>query len=74
MGGCEPPCGCWDLNSGPLEGQSMLLTTEPSLQPHLNNLNRVESLSFWTLSQMGDLHSKDIARIILKYTNVILFQ
>jgi hypothetical protein len=18
-GGCEPPCGCWDLNSGPLE-------------------------------------------------------
>jgi hypothetical protein len=19
--GCEPPCGCWDLNSGPLEEQ-----------------------------------------------------
>ena len=18
-GGCEPPCGCWGLNSGPLE-------------------------------------------------------
>jgi hypothetical protein len=32
--GCEPPCGCWDLNSGPLEEQSVLLTTEPSLQPH----------------------------------------
>jgi len=31
--GCEPPCGCWELNSGPLEEQSMLLTTEPSLQP-----------------------------------------
>jgi hypothetical protein len=28
----EPPCGCWDLNSGPLEEQSVLLTTEPSLQ------------------------------------------
>ena len=27
------PCGCWDLNSGPLEEQSVLLTTEPSLQP-----------------------------------------
>ena len=26
-------CGCWELNSGPLEEQSMLLTTEPSLQP-----------------------------------------
>ena len=32
--GCEPPCGCWGLNSGPLEEQSVLLTTEPSLQPH----------------------------------------
>jgi hypothetical protein len=31
--GCEPPCGCWELNSGPLEEQSVLLATEPSLQP-----------------------------------------
>ena len=30
---CEPPCGCWELNSGSLEEQSVLLTTEPSLQP-----------------------------------------
>ena len=30
--GCEPPCGCWELNLGPLEEQSVLLTTEPSLQ------------------------------------------
>jgi hypothetical protein len=30
---CEPPCGCWELNSGPLEEQSVLLTSEPSLQP-----------------------------------------
>ena len=29
--GCEPPCGCWELNSGPLEEQSVLLTTELSL-------------------------------------------
>jgi hypothetical protein len=33
MDGCEPPCGCWDLNSGPLEEQSTLLTTEPAHQP-----------------------------------------
>jgi hypothetical protein len=33
MDGCEPPCGCWDLNSGPLEDQSVLLTAEPSHQP-----------------------------------------
>jgi hypothetical protein len=31
--GCEPPCGCWDLNSGSLKEESVLLTTEPSLQP-----------------------------------------
>jgi hypothetical protein len=23
---CEPLCGCWELNSGPLEEQSVLLT------------------------------------------------
>ena len=33
MDGCEPPCGCWGLNSGPLEEQSVLLTAEPALQP-----------------------------------------
>jgi hypothetical protein len=32
MDGCEPLCGCWNLNSGPSEEQSVLLTTEPSLQ------------------------------------------
>jgi hypothetical protein len=36
MDGCEPPCGCWDLNLGPLEEQSVLLTTEPSHQPRFN--------------------------------------
>ena len=24
--GCEPPCGCWDLTSGPSEEQSGALT------------------------------------------------
>jgi hypothetical protein len=33
MDGCEPPCGCWDLNSGPSEEQSVLPTAEPLLQP-----------------------------------------
>ena len=31
--GYEPPCGCWELNSGPQKEQSVLLTSEPSLQP-----------------------------------------
>ena len=30
---CELPCGCWELNPGPLEEQSVLLTTGPSHQP-----------------------------------------
>uniref|UniRef100_A0A8C6IH03 Uncharacterized protein n=1 Tax=Mus spicilegus TaxID=10103 RepID=A0A8C6IH03_MUSSI len=33
--GCEPSSGCWELNSGPLEEQSVFLTSEPPLQPAL---------------------------------------
>jgi hypothetical protein len=29
--GCEPPCGCLEVNSGPLEKQSVLLPAETSL-------------------------------------------
>jgi hypothetical protein len=32
-GVCEPPCGCWDLNSGPAEEQSVFLPAEPPHQP-----------------------------------------
>jgi hypothetical protein len=39
--GCEPPCGCWELNSGPLEEQSVLLTTEPSLHPQCLRIFKV---------------------------------
>lgn len=31
----ERSCGCWELNSGPLQKQYTILTTEPSLQPLL---------------------------------------
>ena len=31
-GGCEPPCRCWEPNSGPLQEQQMLLTAKPSFQ------------------------------------------
>lgn len=30
--GCQPLCGCWDLNSDPLEEQPMFLPAEPFLQ------------------------------------------
>jgi hypothetical protein len=37
--GCEPPCGCWELNSGPLEEQPVPLTAEPSLSLLICNYN-----------------------------------
>jgi hypothetical protein len=45
--GCEPPCGFWDLNSGPLEEQSVLLTDEPSLQPQALLSTTFHVISFW---------------------------
>ena len=30
--GCEPPCGYWELNRGPLKDHYVFLTSEPSLQ------------------------------------------
>lgn len=30
---CEPPCGSWIANPGPLQEQQALLTTEPVLAP-----------------------------------------
>jgi hypothetical protein len=33
IGGYKSPCGCWELNLGPLEEQPVLLTTETPLQP-----------------------------------------
>jgi hypothetical protein len=38
--GYKPPCGCWQLNSGPLEEQSVLLTDEPPLQPMKKNYEK----------------------------------
>jgi hypothetical protein len=40
-GGCESPCGCWDLNSGLSEEQSVLLLAEPSHQPETEILNHL---------------------------------
>jgi hypothetical protein len=30
---CDLPCKCWELNLGPLEEQTVLLTTESSPAP-----------------------------------------
>jgi hypothetical protein len=52
--GCEPPCGCWELNSGPLKEQSGLLPADPSLQPLFNTFGTGrsdESLPQMSLTQ-----------------------
>jgi hypothetical protein len=43
--GCEPPGGYWELNSGPLKEQPVLLTAEPSLQPHMKENFKVSEMS-----------------------------
>jgi hypothetical protein len=44
--GCEPLCGCWELNSGPLEEQTVLFIAESSLQPLNFSLFRDYFISF----------------------------
>jgi hypothetical protein len=34
--GCEPPCGCWEPNPGPLQEQQELLTAEPPIPPQIH--------------------------------------
>ena len=34
----ELPCGCWEVNPGPLEEQPVFLTTEQSLQPQIPSI------------------------------------
>jgi len=46
--GCEPPSDCWELNSAPMEGQPVFLTTEPSLQS-ITSLSQMTFFSHNTL-------------------------
>jgi hypothetical protein len=68
MDGCEPPCGCWDLNSGPSEEQSVLLMAEPSLHPPHSNF-----LFHHALKSM--IHKEKVDVVIFKvfshYTDII---
>lgn len=34
LDGCEPGCGCWEVNLVLLKEQPLLLTAKPPLQPH----------------------------------------
>jgi hypothetical protein len=47
-------CGGWELDSGPLEEQSVLLTAEPSLQPKLFLLQHAMYTCFLLLYKVLD--------------------
>lgn len=36
---CEPLSGCWESNPGPLQEQSVLTITEPSLRLQISSFN-----------------------------------
>lgn len=41
MDGSEPPCGCWEVNPGPLQEQQTFSPTEPSFQPCIQNVREL---------------------------------
>lgn len=55
--------GCWELNSGPLEEHSVLLTTGPSLQP---------SYIFGSFKARGMIHDVDIVLSGYEKTGIFL--
>ena len=69
---CELPYGCWELNPGPLEEQSVLLITEPSLQPQISKsedspVYRVSSRTARAIQR--NLVSKTRSKIKIAYVN-----
>jgi hypothetical protein len=63
MDGCEPPCGCWELNSDPLEEQTVALNRgaiSPAQRPVFDHWNPHGSRTdFWRL--FSDLHMYVVA-------------
>jgi hypothetical protein len=54
-------CGCWKLNSAPLEEQTVLLTSEASLQP----MDMLLLLTCW--SRGGQEHQKHCSALSLVF-------
>jgi hypothetical protein len=61
--GFELPCGYWDLNSGPQEEQSALLTAEPFFQPSFN-FSVFASFQVSLLSILQEAASCAVAKVL----------
>jgi hypothetical protein len=67
MDGCEPPCGCWDLNSGHLEEQSVLLTAAPSYQ----SCSRSSCICcLWSTSEVFNMQQSGRLTVVDSYAKV----
>jgi hypothetical protein len=73
MGGCEPPCGCWDLNFALQKSSRVLLPTEPSHQPWPLTLLRVKN--YKRLPILGRQNKNaavfSVCPVILSQTNIL---
>ena len=63
--GCEPPCGCWELNSGPLEEQSVLST--PCWQP-------VNNFTAWAVSAQSRVLQSTNGAALCCHANVVAWE
>jgi hypothetical protein len=61
--GCKPPCGCWELNSGPMEEQSVLLTTKPSLYRYFTFSKWFTQVNIWATSRVVQFPVKAILNL-----------
>ena len=64
--GCEPPCSCWELNSRPLEEQSVLLTAEPFLvsNSHSNLSPAQDACPFNRMAASGSVTVKPHSKLV----------
>lgn len=51
---CAPPCGCWELDLGTLEDQTVCLTAEPSLQPLRGDVLKSRPYPQFSLLQLDE--------------------
>ena len=67
--GSEPPCGFWELNSGPLEEKPVFLTSKLSLQPVFTDFQeRLISV----INRLSDPEVRQILTEFLAFENVNL--
>lgn len=51
---CAPPCGCWELDLGTLENQTVCLAAEPSLQPLRGDVLKSRPYPQFSLLQLDE--------------------